>query len=170
MSLEKTSIYDIDENFVKLIRKDACITSFGSANHHNALAVGWALIGSLWRYEVAEVYIKPTRYSFNFAENEKYFSLMWFDKNIHEEIIKTYGSLSGRDVDKDKLSNLSLIELDGCACYKEARLIIVCEKIYSHALKEEEILDQNVINMPLYDDKKYHSSYTGKIINVYVNK
>jgi flavin reductase (DIM6/NTAB) family NADH-FMN oxidoreductase RutF len=130
------------------------------------LTVAWGSIGCLWSKDIATVYVKPTRYSFEFANQCEYFTIMWFDDR-KDEINKVFGAMSGRDVNKEQLCNLTPFELDGGVAYKEASLIIVCKKIYQSPLDKNAILSEEVLNKPLYSDGLFHSEYFGEIVGVY---
>ena len=91
---------------------------------------------------------------------------MWFDE-LKEEVNKVFGFKSGRDVNKEQLCNLTPLELDGAVGYKEASLIIVCKKIYQNPINKDNILSEEVLNKPLYQDGLFHYEYFGEIVSVY---
>lgn len=159
---------DICDNAIKLFKDDKPICVCGDLEKHNGLTIAWGSIGSLWRKNIATIYIKPTRYTFKFANECEYFSIMWFDEDKQKEINKVFGTLSGRDVDKEKLCNLKPINLDNAVAYAEAKMVMVCKKIYQNTFLKENIFDENVVNMPLYEDGLFHSEYIGEIISVYI--
>jgi flavin reductase (DIM6/NTAB) family NADH-FMN oxidoreductase RutF len=162
----KILAHEIEGNSIKLFKIDHPIVVFGDINHHNGLTVAWGSIGCLWSKDIATVYVKPTRYSFEFANQCEYFTIMWFDDR-KDEINKVFGAMSGRDVNKEQLCNLTPFELDGGVAYKEASLIIVCKKIYQNPLDKDAILSEEVLNKPLYSDGLFHSEYFGEIVGVY---
>ena len=100
---KKISPYEIEGNAIKLFKIDCPIVVFGDINHHNGLTVAWGNLGCLWSKDVATVYVKPTRYSFKFANNCEYFSIMWFNE-LKEDVNKVFGFMSGRDVNKENYS------------------------------------------------------------------
>ena len=163
---KKILAHEIEGNSIKIFKMDHPIVVFGDFNHHNGLTVAWGSIGCLWSKDISTVYVKPTRYSFEFANQCEYFTIMWFD-NRKDEINKVFGAMSGRDVNKEQLCNLTPFELDGGVAYKEASLIIVCKKIYQSPLDKNAILSEEVLNKPLYSDGLFHSEYFGEIVGVY---
>ena len=162
----KILAHEIEGNSIKLFKMDHPVVVFGDINHHNGLTVAWGSIGCLWSKDIATVNVKPTRYSFEFANQCEYFTIMWFDDR-KDEINKVFGAMSGRDVNKEQLCNLTPFELDGGVAYKEASLIIVCKKIYQSPLDKNAILSEEVLNKPLYSDGLFHSEYFGEIVGVY---
>lgn len=168
--LEKINIFDVNENAVKLFKVDNPIVVFGDINNHNGLTVAWGTLGCLWSKDIATVYVKPNRYSFEFANNCEYFSIIWFNEQQRKEINRIYGSMSGRDVNKEALAGLTPVELDNAVGYEEASLIIICKKIYQNPIVKESILSEEVINKPLYQDGLFHHEYFGEIVSVYRRK
>lgn len=168
--LEKINIFDVNENAVKLFKVDNPIAVFGDINSHNGLTVAWGTLGCLWSKDIATVYVKPNRYSFEFANNCEYFSIIWFNEQQRKEINRIYGSMSGRDVNKEVLAGLTPVELDNAVGYKEASLIIICKKIYQNPIVKESILSEEVVNKPLYQDGLFHNEYFGEIVSVYKRK
>jgi flavin reductase (DIM6/NTAB) family NADH-FMN oxidoreductase RutF len=163
---KKISPYEIEGNAIKLFKNDCPIVVFGNLKNHNGLTVAWGNLGCLWSKEMATVFVKPTRYSFKFANNCEYFTIMWFNE-LKESVNQIFGFKSGRDVNKEELCGLTPIELDGGVGYNEADLIIVCKKIYQNPIDKNNILSEEVLNKPLYKDNLFHSEYYGEIISVY---
>ena len=163
---DKISAYEIEGNSIKLFKSDCPIVVFGDLKKHNGLTVAWGTLGCLWSKEIATVYVKPTRYSFEFANNCEYFTIMWFDE-LKDSVNKVFGFKSGKDVNKEELCSLTPIELDGGVGYEEASLIIVCKKIYQNPLDKNNILAKDVLEKPLYQDGLFHSEYFGEIVSVY---
>jgi flavin reductase (DIM6/NTAB) family NADH-FMN oxidoreductase RutF len=163
---KKINAYEIEGNSIKLFKSDCPIVVFGNLDKHNGLTVAWGTLGCLWSKEIATVYVKPTRYSFDFANSCEYFTIMWFDE-LKDEVNKVFGFKSGRDVNKEQLCNLTPLELDGAVAYKEASLIIVCKKIYQNPINKDNILSEEVLNKPLYQDGLFHYEYFGEIVSVY---
>lgn len=163
---KKIQAHEIEGNSIKIFKVDHPIVVFGDIANHNGLTVAWGSIGCLWSKDIATVYVKPTRYSFEFANKCEYFSIMWFDEK-RDEINKVFGTLSGKNVNKEELCKLTPVELDGAVVYEEASLAIICKKIYQNPLNKDAILSQEVLDKPLYSDGLFHSEYFGEIISVY---
>lgn len=163
---KKINPFDIEGNSIKLFKVDSPIVVFGDIEKHNGLTVAWGNLGCLWSKEMATVFVKPNRYSFEFANECEYFTIMWFDE-LKDSINRVFGFKSGRDVDKEKLCNLTPFEIDGAVGYDEASLIIVCKKIYQKEIDKNNILSKEVLDKPMYKDDLFHSEYFGEIISVY---
>lgn len=163
---KKINAVDIEGNSIKLFKIDCPIVVFGNMEHHNGLTVAWGTLGCLWSKDIATVYVKPIRYSFEFANNCEYFTIMWFDE-LKDDVNKVFGFKSGKDVNKEKLCSLTPFEIDGAVGYNEASLIVVCKKIYQKPIDKNNIFSQEVLDKPLYGDGLFHSEYFGEIIGVY---
>jgi flavin reductase (DIM6/NTAB) family NADH-FMN oxidoreductase RutF len=76
------------------------------------------------------------------------------------------GRESGRDCDKLKKAGLSSFEVDGTPCVAEAKLLIVCRKLYADDIKEDCFIDKSLLsNYPLND---YHRAYICEIEKAYL--
>lgn len=168
--LEKLDLSEFMVNPFKFFKFDNAICCVGNMNLHNGLTIGWGQFGVLWSKNVSSVYIKPTRYSFNIANNSEYFSIITFKKDIHKDIMKSFGTLSGKDVNKDELNNLHPYILDNCICYEEAELIITCKKIAQIPITKDNILDSVSYKRYYEVDNLIHTEYIGEIIGIYQNK
>ena len=166
---KKIEFKDFNENPFTLFKKDYALITAGSLQKHNTMTVGWGTLGILWRKEIAIAYVKPNRYTYDFTNQNNYFTLCWFDDSSKSrEILKICGTKSGRDIDKDKVCGLTPFEIDGGIGYKEARLIIVCEKCYQDDFNKESFLDDTYEE--IYKDGLLHRRYIGNIIGIYKNE
>ena len=75
------------------------------------------------------------------------------------------GSASGRDEDKIARTGLTPVYADNTVYFAEAKLVLVCKKVYRSELREDGFLDQAIIeeHYPLRD---YHTMYVGRIEKV----
>lgn len=58
-------------------------------------------MGVLWGQDVVTAYIRPQRYTKQFVDQEKYFSISFFEG--HKKELGLLGRVSGRDTDKSKM-------------------------------------------------------------------
>lgn len=160
----KQSFKDVQNLMYEKLSTEGALIVAGTVENHNNMTIGWATQGILWSKPVIISYVKPTRYTFDFCNNNETFSICYF--NNRKEILKECGTKSGRDVNKDELCNLHPIVLDECIAYEEASLIITCKKIYQDDFYKEKFLDKNIIDKR-YQDGLIHRFYIGEVINVY---
>lgn len=162
---KKINIADLHESPAKTIGQEWMLITAGTENCFNTMTASWGTIGHLWNKNVAIVFIRPQRYTFEFIERGDYFTLSFFEKG-YREALNLLGTKSGRDGDKVKESGLTPMTTPVGMSFGEARLIIECKKIYADFLDQEAFLDQSIIdkNYPAHD---FHKMYVGEIISVW---
>ena len=151
------------------------ILSVGTKESHNSMTIGWGSLGSAWKRPIFTVYVKPETYTYELMEKNDIFTVSFVQGDIYNDFILLYGSVSGRDFDKEKISSTHIKFLDdGGITFEEAIEVYVCKKIaYSH-LKENEV-DKSIIdlynnNLEVYSSTKPHSVYIGEIIGHYIKQ
>ena len=156
-----------DINPFKIFDKDWAIVTAGDLKKHNSMTVSWGGMGTLWSKSVVTVYVKPCRYTYNFMENNDFFVVSFYDEK-YRNALKIMGSTSGRNCDKDKTANLTPYAHDDVTLYKEAKLSIICKKIYFN--------DLNIDNIPQEAKQKYykteapHRMYIGEVAEIIENQ
>ena len=162
-------IKKIRENPVALFADNWFVVTAGNDSAYNQMTISWGALGSLWNSPVATIYIRDSRYTYQFIDKGKYFTLCAFDDAYREKVLYI-GSHSGKDSDKLKVTGLTPLKTKlGNIFYKEARLVLECEKIYSDDLHPENILDSVGKNNYKNTDSK-HRMFIGKILNVWEKK
>ncbi len=160
-----TLLKDIDIKKIKfnpfsLIGDEWILIATGDNNKHNMMTASWGGLGVLWNKEVATIYIRPSRYTLELIKERDYFSLSFFGDNKQPH--KIGGSTSGRDIDKTKTANLTPIYENNTIYYKEARLVLICKKLYHSKLNNQDFLSPNLESF--YPNKDYHNIIIGEII------
>lgn len=167
MSFKEVNITDINENFIKSIGSEWMLISAGDKNNYNMMTASWGFTGVMWGFPCAIAAVRPQRYTDEFLKNGKYFTLSFYgdDKSVHN----ICGSKSGRDINKTKATGLTpIFDYPTEAPYfNEARLVLVCEKIYSQTLNSNCFL-KNEIPDTCYQNNDYHTMYYGKIIKALI--
>lgn len=148
-------------------KNEWALLSVGPLDNHNAMTVAWAGLGYLWRKEVAFIFVRPSRHTFKFSENNDFFALSFFDEQ-YRDALSYYGTKSGRDVNKDEACNFHPFELNNVTIYEEARTTIICKKIYADDIKPELFLDNDLEKC--YPDHSYHKMYICEVVAIYQNK
>lgn len=131
----------------------------------NTMTASWGGLGVLWGENVAFVFIRPQRYTKEFVDSTDRFSLTFFDGQ--KQALSLLGSVSGRDRDKITESGLHLTTIDGVPTFEEARLTLICEKIYTDTIKPEQIIHP-ANDAQFYPNKDYHTMYAAKIQAAYI--
>jgi len=152
---------EIQDNVFKLIGSDWMLITASSMDSYNTMTASWGGLGVLWGDNVSFCFIRPQRHTYNFIEKSEYFTLSFFDEK-YKDALQFCGSHSGRDVDKAKATGLTPVEEDGTIYFSEARLVVVCRKIYYQDIEPSNFLVPNLKNNYLNND--YHRMYIGKVI------
>lgn len=153
------------ENSLKLIGKDWMLITVRDGDKVNAMTASWGCMGVLWNKPVAVCFIRPQRHTFGLAEAEERFSLC-FMEDEYRNALGVCGKLSGRDLDKLKEAGLSSENIDGVPVISEAKMILVCKKLYSDFLKEDAFIDKSLLSN--YTAGDYHKMYVLEIEKVFV--
>lgn len=147
----------------EMFAKTWALLTAGPINKHNSMTISWGEMGTLWGKSVCTVYVKPCRYTYNFMEENGMFVLSYFDEE-YKKALGIMGSKSGRDINKDELAGLTPISYNDVTIYKEAKLTIICKKIYHN--------DLGLDNMPIeakethYATEKPHRMYIGEVVEI----
>ncbi len=131
MSDFKSKEYKIFEMF----NKDWAIVAAGNSENNNGCTVGWGSMGTLWVRpggdgSVVTVYIHPGRHTLKFLQENDKFTVSFFG-NEYRKALGYMGTKSGRDEDKAHNAGLTPIDINGTVGYAEAKMTIVCNKLYA---------------------------------------
>ena len=149
-------------NIYEPLKRGLCLITAGNINDFNTMTIGWGTIGCLWSKPVFIAYVKQNRYTFEFTENNEYFTISFYDEKYRKEM-GYLGSKSGRDTDKVKDVNFHPVSIEGidAVSFIEAKHTIVCKKIYCDDFNDSVL---NEIKERYYKDEPYHRFYIGEII------
>ncbi len=132
-------------------------------NDWNCMTVSWGFIGTMWNKPVAQVVVRPQRYTCEFMDKYNSFTLCAFPEK-HRPALQLFGSKSGRNIDKKAGSGLCPIaatEVDA-PIFKEADLVLECRKLFRLPMPEESFLDESL--KKLYPADDYHIIYIGEVL------
>jgi len=155
----------ITDNVFKLLDKDWMLITAGTAEHYNTMTASWGHMGIIWNLPVAICWIRPQRYTFEFAEEYSHFTLNFFTEE-YRKALQFCGTKSGRDYDKAAETGLTPVATDkGNVYFREARMVLECHKLYSGDLKEERFIVPEIASKH-YPAKDFHRFYMGHITRV----
>ena len=163
-TLHRVNLEDLDQNVFKLIGTDWMLITAGSMESWNTMTASWGTLGILWGKTVCFCFVRDSRFTYEFMNEHNLFSLSFFDET-HRDALDYCGSHSGRDVDKAKETGLNPFLLDGALTFEQARLVLVCKKIYHQDIDPEKFLDPDIHSH--YPEKDYHRMYIGEILTGY---
>ncbi|MDO4940538.1 MAG: flavin reductase [Erysipelotrichaceae bacterium] len=146
------------------IGNDPAIVMVSDGNETNGMTIGWAGFGVLWKKLMATVYIHKLRYSKHIFDNAKYFAIC-FMKPEHKEIVKYFGTASGKNENKIERCGLEIIN-DTAPYFKDSRVAVICRKMGQSDFDINHV-DEGV--EAWYQKDGVHSQYYGEIVKVYVS-
>lgn len=162
------SAKEITENIFKLIGDDWALVTGGTKENFNTMTISWGGAGIMWGKPCAFTFIRPQRYTFGFMENSEYYTMSFFDEK-YRDALKFCGSKSGRDYNKAKETGLTPAFTDNGAVYfEEAKLVLVCKKMYAQLLNEGSITDGDGVKKWYNDD--YHKMYISEITKTLIKE
>ena len=167
MGFKETKPELLTDNPFKLIGSDWMLITAGTPEAFNTMTASWGGLGILWEKKVATCFIRPTRYTFEFAERSTYFTLSFFGEQYRKAL--TYcGTHSGKNTDKIREAGLTPAKDGGFVYFEEARLVLACRKLYAQDIDPEQFLDPKIEDM--YPQKDYHRMYIGEIVKCLVSR
>ena len=124
--------------FAQYDKKWALLTA-GSESSFNTMTISWGGLGTIWNKPVATVYVRESRYTHEFMDNNDYFTVSFYPEE-YKKVLGVLGSKSGRDMDKMKESGLTPVKAGESMSFKEAEVTLLCKKLFRQQL--------DVKNMP----------------------
>ena len=164
MSFKKIQPEEIQENTFKIIGKDWMLVTAGTKENFNTMTASWGALGVIWRKNAAICFVRPTRYTYEFMENNEYYTLSIYEEQYRPQLTLC-GTKSGRDIDKVKETGFTPAFAEcGAPYFEEAKLVLVCKKMYFDDFKPENFLDETIDG--LYHENDYHRIFVGEILEV----
>lgn len=139
----------------------------GDTTENNAMTIGWGGIGNYLGSDrpAVNVYVAPARYTWQFMERHKRFTIMEFED---PEVWKYMGRNSGRNGDKAAALGLhTAYTPDGTPYYQEAKLVIECEIMTSWHQNASDFRNNTPKDWYAYFDAGIHTIYIGEVIGAW---
>ena len=150
-------------NFADSIGNGALLTAINKNGDVNTMTVSWGQCGILWGREVATVYVRPQRYTFEFCENGEIMTLSFFGDE-RRDTLAFCGTKTGRDVDKFEVCSLKYDLINGAPVFSDAKVTLILKKLYAQDLKRECFTNESPLSS--YKNGDFHRAYICEIIDV----
>ncbi len=164
--MKEITAFELNENILNTVGREWMLVTAGNEEKFNTMTVSWGGMGILWNKPVAFTFIRPQRYTYEFIENGDYFTMSAYGHD-YGNALKFCGTNSGRDTDKARETGLIPVFDEKAPYFKQARLVLVCRKMYSQDLNDESIIDESI--KANYHGNDYHRMYVSEIVKVLVN-
>lgn len=159
----KKNLSEFKENiFDELAYKWGIVTAGNQKTGFNCLTVSWGGIGILWGKQVAYIFVRKSRHTYQFLENSDSVTISFLNDN-YKEAKNLIGTASGRDMDKVKEAGLHYTydpDFDG-AYLEECDYCFKMKKLYSVDLPTDS-LDKTIIDR-YYPTGDPHTMYVCEI-------
>ena len=157
-------------NAFSMVGDQWMLITAGNEASCNTMTASWGHLGSIWGHggglPTSVIFVRPQRYTKQFVDREELYTLCFFPQEYKPQLAYL-GSHSGRDEDKVAKVGLTPVFEDGYTYFAEAKLVIVCKKLYQAPLKEEYFLDKETLEKN-YPERDFHDLYVGKILKILV--
>lgn len=152
---EVLSVFGTNNALLTVGDKDVC----------NTMTIGWCSLGRMWNMPACTVYVRPSRYTYQFMESRDYFTVCVLSTDLHDKM-NFCGTKSGRDVDKIRECGFTVqYGMGDAPLIAEADWALVCKKLYAQDLKTEHLLDQRPEKF--YQSEPWHRMYIGEVLEAY---
>jgi len=155
------------------IRYKWLLITAGTKNSFNSMTACWGGLGHLWDdHHVCFVFVRPSRYTYEFLEESVNFTIQFFDQKYQEKL-RYLGTNSGRDKNKiDDVGFTQLLTRTDSVYFKEADTVFDCRKIYYQDVDPDKFLDPSIGQWyeDNYPEEGYHRMYVGSIQDLLVKK
>ncbi len=164
--MKEIALNELNFNPWDKIGKEWFLLTSGNESSWNTMTASWGFLGVMWRKNVFNTVVRPSRYTYEFMEKNDLFTVSFFDEKLRPAL-SFCGSYSGRDVNKAEKTGLSPLFIDGTTTFEEAELVLVCRKIYAQDM-DVNLLAEDV--KPINGNDPMHKQYIGEILKVYVKE
>lgn len=169
--MKEISVSELNMNPMTMIAKEWMLVTAGNQERgYNTMTASWGHLGSIWGHggglPTAVVYLRPQRYTKEFVDREELFTITVFPEE-YKKALGYLGSHSGRDGDKVAVTGLTPVFEGDYTYFAEAKLMLVCRKLYRGTIQPEGFMDQSFIE-EYYPNRDFHDFYIGEIIKALV--
>lgn len=168
MSFVEIDIAKENLNPFEKISKEWFLVTAGDMENFNTMTASWGFMGFIWNKNCVVTVVRPQRYTKEFIDKNEYFTLSFFDET-QRDALKFCGANSGRDCDKMAKTGLVPVKFDESVGFEQAKMVLVCKKVYAQEMKEENFVDKNLCDKN-YPRGDFHTAYYGEIVKAYVKK
>lgn len=164
---------DLRDNVFDLIGKQWMLVTAGNPQSFNTMTASWGAMGELWGRPAAIIFIRESRYTYEFLQREQTFTLSFFEE-AYRHALTICGTRSGRA--SDKVSDAGLTPLPtpaGMMTFTQARMVIECRTML------QQPLDLDLLAAPYRDavlqecysrDTAHHQAFFAEITAVYLRQ
>lgn len=169
---EKIEASALPDNVVELIGKEWMLVTAGNKDSYNTMTASWGGIGFIWNRPSTFVFVRDSRYTYEFLQREESFTLSFFTEE-YRKALGICGSKSGRDTDKVQEAGLTPLETpSGVMSFAEARMIIECKKMLVQELDYANFTEsyKSIIDESYTKEPSKHQQFISEITAIWIKK
>lgn len=155
----------LHETLSLLAKPGLLLVAAGVDGKPNAMTIGWATIGVIWRKPIFTVLVRHSRYTYKLLEESDSFTVAVPSRTLYKAV-NFCGTRSGRDYDKFKECDLTALHSQTVS----APGIAGCPLIYEcQIVHRSDVVPANLtgdIQTRVYPHGDYHRIYDGEILTV----
>ena len=132
----------------------------------NTMTCSWGAAGVLWNKPSVTCYVRRSRYTLGFMEQQDVFTLSFLGDE-HRKALSFCGSHSGRDCDKAKEAGLTPVpagEGNIATSFAEAEVTLLCRKIFWQDLDPRNV--PGFAHERFYQSEAEHRMFIGEVIDI----
>lgn len=168
MSFKEIDILKENINPFSKIGKEWFLVTAGDIEKFNTMTASWGFMGVMWNKNCAITVIRPQRYTKEFIDNSKYFTMSFFGEDCRDAL-KFCGANSGRDCDKMEKTGLIPVEIENAVTFSQAEMVLVCKKLYVQEMTEDSFVDKTLCDVN-YKSGDFHVAYYGEVVKAFVKE
>ena len=167
--MKEINVSELQFNPMTMIAKEWMLVTAGNRDRgYNTMTASWGHLGSIWGHggglPTAVIYLRPQRYTKEFVDREELFTICVFPE-AYKKDLGYLGRVSGRDEDKVAATSLTPVFDGEYTYFAEAKLVLVCRKLYQSTLQEDGFIDKAILT-DNYPNRDLHDMYIGEIVKV----
>lgn len=173
---KQIDIFEYAKEIINAIPKGVLITS--RAERVNSMTISWGSLGIEWGLPIFTAYIREGRFTAEQIQKNPEFTVNIPIGEFNKKILGVCGSKSGRNIDKIKELNLTLVKSNQISvpAIKELPLTLECKVIYKQTQVLSELpleiqqksYPQDVPSSNPMNNKDVHIAFYGQIVDAYI--
>ncbi len=158
---------ELTTDIFSLFDKKWALLTAGKEDSFNTMTISWGGLGTIWNKPVATVYVRASRYTHEYMDDNEYFTVSFFSED-YRKVLGVLGSTSGRDMDKMGASGLTAFVCGNSIGFKEAETTLICKKLFKQRILPENMPED--VAAAFYADNDLHDMYIGEVVDILPTK
>ena len=174
---KQIEVFDYANDILKAVKTGVLLTTKAD-DKVNTMTISWGTLGIEWGKTIFTVFVRENRFTKSQLDKNPEFTINVPVGDFNKKILGVCGSKSGRDIDKIKELNLTLVEGSQVSvpAIKELPLTLECKVIYRQTQVLSEIpadiqnscYPQDVPSTFPMANKDVHIVFYGQIVDAYI--